>query len=200
MAAHRGPYAKTPEVRARIMQAATQIFAASGYRGTTMKEVAAACGLTAKGVAHHFRSKDELLMAVLADRDRESSRAAATTADSFEALFTSLAEARREPRLVELYAVLSAEAIAVEHPAHRYHEERYERVRSQLGSFFQAIVGDDISTSGLSALDLSTLFIAVIDGLQIQWLYDDSAVDLERLARAFVRTVLAPERVTAPSP
>lgn len=191
MAAPRGPYAKTPEVRARILQAATQIFATSGYRGTTMKDVAAACGLTAKGVGHHFASKDELLMAVLADRDLQSSRVASTSANFFDGLFTSLAQARREPRLVELYAVLSAEAIASDHPAHEYHQERYERVRSELGLFFEAIIGEGSGTPKLSALDLSTLFVAVIDGLQIQWLYDEKAVDLERLARAFVQAFTA---------
>lgn len=66
MTAPRGLYVRTPEVRGRIIEAATAMFAAAGYRGTTMREVAAAGGLSAKGVSHHVASKDEPLMAVLA--------------------------------------------------------------------------------------------------------------------------------------
>lgn len=198
MTTQRGPYAKTPEVRSRIIQAATRIFASSGYRGTTMKEIASSCGLTAKGVAHHFASKDELLMAVLAERDLQVSPAPEAPSVSLDGLFDSLAQARREPRIVELYTVLSAEAIAPDHPAHEYHRERYERVRAELGQFFELQIAGSGAASDLPPVDLAALFVAVVDGLQIQWLYDAQAVDLERLARTFVRALVVADLKEAP--
>ncbi|KJC64231.1 transcriptional regulator, TetR family [Agreia bicolorata] len=192
MTAQRGPYSKTPEVRARIIEAASGIFAASGYRGTTMKDVAAACGLTAKGVSHHFSSKDELLMAVLADRDIQAGRAAEGASDGApDILFDALAESLRKPRLVELYSVLSAEAIAPDHPAHAYYEERYARIRAELSLYLETIASKPLGDTELSAVDFATLLVGVIDGLQIQWLYDEQSVDLERLVRAFVRRLIA---------
>lgn len=188
MAAPRGPYAKTPEVRARIIEAASGIFASAGYRGTTMKEVAAACDMTAKGVSHHFSSKDELLMAVLSDRDIQAGRVAD---HSPEALLDALTDARREPRLVELYAVLSAEAIASDHPAHAFYEQRYERIRAELSIYLETLATEPAEHVDLTATDLSTLLVAAIDGLQIQWLYDQKAIDVEKLTRAFVQLIIA---------
>jgi AcrR family transcriptional regulator len=198
MAGQRGPYAKTPEVRARIIDAASEMFAASGYRGTTMKDIAGACGLTAKGVSHHFSSKDELLMAVLAARDSRGRKVADKASDasvSFEVLFESLATTRHEPRLVELYAVLSAEAISPDHPAHDYHQQRYGHVRDEFEYLIDKVVGGREGSTEPSARDLASLLIAVIDGLQLQWLYDADAIDLEQLVRTFVARVLSSDQL-----
>ncbi len=200
MAGQRGPYSKTPEVRARIIDAASEMFAASGYRGTTMKDIAGMCGLTAKGVSHHFASKDELLMEVLAARDLEGRKVADEASDasaSFEILFESLAATRHEPRLVELYAVLSAEAISPDHPAHEYHQQRYGQVRDEFEYLIEKVVRGREGDTAPSARDLASLLIAVIDGLQLQWLYDADAIDLERLVRTFVARILSSDQLPA---
>jgi len=66
----RGPYAKTPARRAEIIRHATEAFRERGYQASSLREIAAAVGMTQPGLTHHFASKEELLVAVLADKDK----------------------------------------------------------------------------------------------------------------------------------
>jgi AcrR family transcriptional regulator len=51
--------------REEIIWAAAGVLRRNGYEATTMKDIAAEVDLTAASLYHHFRNKDELLLAVL---------------------------------------------------------------------------------------------------------------------------------------
>ena len=53
-----------------IIEAATRMFARTGSRGTTLGEIAAEVGVSQAAVVYHFGTKEELLNAVLDNRDR----------------------------------------------------------------------------------------------------------------------------------
>jgi AcrR family transcriptional regulator len=53
------------ESRARIVDAATALFASNGYTETTIDRIGAAVGLTGPAIYRHFRSKSELLGVVM---------------------------------------------------------------------------------------------------------------------------------------
>src|SRR5579862_9725607 len=59
------PRAAEPDVRAAVIKAATRLFAAHGFDGTAVQDVADAVGVTKPAVLHHFASKEHLRMAVL---------------------------------------------------------------------------------------------------------------------------------------
>ncbi len=52
--------------RERVLEAAATLFAERGYAGTTMRDVAQRVGLQAGSLYYHYRSKEELIEAVLA--------------------------------------------------------------------------------------------------------------------------------------
>lgn len=52
-------------VRSRIVQAATELFNAKGYRNATLGELAARLGMSKKTLYLHFRGKEEIAEAVL---------------------------------------------------------------------------------------------------------------------------------------
>uniref|UniRef100_UPI0035CA155B TetR/AcrR family transcriptional regulator n=1 Tax=uncultured Sphingomonas sp. TaxID=158754 RepID=UPI0035CA155B len=54
--------------RARIMDAAEELFAISGYDGTSMRDIAAASGIAVAVVTYHFGSKTALFEAVVTRR------------------------------------------------------------------------------------------------------------------------------------
>jgi TetR/AcrR family transcriptional regulator len=62
----RRPRAPAPGAR-RIENAARRLFAAQGYAGTSMAEVAAAAGVSKATVFHHYRSKRALYEALVGD-------------------------------------------------------------------------------------------------------------------------------------
>ncbi|MFZ1660431.1 MAG: helix-turn-helix domain-containing protein [Paracoccaceae bacterium] len=59
----------TTSTRARIIQAASNLFYAEGIRAVSVDAVAERAGVTKKTLYYHFRSKDELVEAYLVARD-----------------------------------------------------------------------------------------------------------------------------------
>ena len=64
-ATRRGPYAKSAQRRVEIVASATAVFAARGYRGGSLREIAKQLDLSLTSVVHHFPSKSAPLVAVL---------------------------------------------------------------------------------------------------------------------------------------
>jgi hypothetical protein len=70
-----------------------------------------------------------------------------------------------------LHVVVSAEATSPAHPAHEFFVARNRRVRNALSrSIGKQEPGSGITEAQLSAL--AAISIAVMDGLQLQWLLD----------------------------
>lgn len=56
---------RTAQTRARILKAATDVFAASGIAGATTREIARVAGVNEVTLFRHFQSKEQLLTAVV---------------------------------------------------------------------------------------------------------------------------------------
>ena len=178
----RGEYAKSKETRTAILDAALEVFAQSGYRAGSLREVAERVGMSEAGLLHHFRSKSALLMALLDHRDNLSrARVDFDMPDGVEAL-RALAELARfnasHPGIVELYCVLSAEATSPDHPAHQYFINRYTSVRTSVTASFERVAAAGRLNDGIDPGRAAVATIALMDGLQVQWLLDPSSTDM----------------------
>ena len=173
--ARRGSYAKGIAKREEILAVALDRVATQGFRRTSIRDIAAAVGLTQAGLLHYFDSKDDLWVAVLRRRDDED-RAAQWDAPDLASLLASVVRHNAEvPGLVQMFVNLSAAAATdPEHPAHAYFRERYESGRSRMTADFRAMQADGRLRSDLDPEELASVLLAVADGLQIQWLYDPS--------------------------
>jgi AcrR family transcriptional regulator len=82
--------------RQRILAAAIELFAASGYAGTSMRDIAEAVGMTKAALYYHFSSKEEVLEAVteplLAEIEALVQRVTALPPLTPAELLTSMAE------------------------------------------------------------------------------------------------------------
>ncbi|GAA1922453.1 TetR/AcrR family transcriptional regulator [Microbacterium aoyamense] len=187
--------------RREILTSAVEIFGSKGSTNGTLSEVADQVGLTRAGVLHHFGSKENLLLEVLAFRDRSD------VADLAEQhipggpeLFlhlvrTAFANARR-PGIVQAFTVLSAEAVTEGHPARTFFDDRYSTLRREIGEAFRSLCAQEGVTESETVDAASAAILAVMDGLQLQWLLDSDTVELgeasEFAIRAIVNAVLAP--------
>jgi AcrR family transcriptional regulator len=54
------------DTRARILEVALQLFTEHGFEGTTLQQIADRLGFTKAALYYHFRSKDDLLQALIA--------------------------------------------------------------------------------------------------------------------------------------
>ena len=164
--------------RVAILDAAVPLFARYGYRGAPLAAVATAADMTPPGLLHHFPSKVHLLMAVLEARDQEAKRRVkGVLRDGGHATLTALQDlvaynaTTRE--LVQMFTVLVGEGVSADHPAHQYFVDRYERLRH---GQTRALHHGQESGELRADLDMSlvaSLILAVMDGLQIQWLLEE---------------------------
>jgi len=177
--------ARPEERRAEILTAARDVFAERGYRGASLAAVADRVGLTQQGVLHYFPSKDALLIEVLRRRDAMDKATDANEPTGLHDVERLVAFNATQPGIVQSFTVLSAESVTENHPAKPFFVDRYRDVRARIGEAIRAEVGDDLP-AGLDAEGAASLLIAVMDGLQVQWLLSPDEVDMAPLAGKFV--------------
>ncbi len=184
----------------QVIHAAIRFFGQQGYRGARLADIAKAAGVTEPGLLHHYPSKVQLLMDVLAERDRiDRERFTLATGEGTSSLLASLQALveynQTVPGLVQLFTVLVAESIDEQHPGHEFFMRRYQNVRQQsLVALQQAQARGEVRDD-IPAEDLVVLVFALMDGLQIQWLYEPQKVDMARLFEQFTRLVKEPSTV-----
>ncbi|AZH84568.1 TetR family transcriptional regulator [Plantibacter sp. PA-3-X8] len=182
--------------RARIVADATTVFAENGFGATTMREISERVNVAPSTLRHHFPSKTDLFAEVMRQRDNDMvTRRAGAVLDPTEELLAVGVEAARdagaESGLIGLYAVLSTEAVSLEHPVHGYFRERFVRTIAYFENLFARAASDQ--SLNLDARFEATRLIALWDGLQYQSILEigfDSASDLPRILNAHVAEVL----------
>lgn len=187
-------YAKGRAKRREIIDQATAMFGEVGYRGASLREIAARCGISHPGLLHHFPTKESLLLAVLEHRDEVD--IAWLDADSADGVTTlrhlvelvALNASRRG--IVELYAVLSAEATSADHPAHVYFQDRYRRALDAATTAYGRAAEQGALRDGVDPDAAGRQLIALMDGMQVQWLLDDGTTDMAGVVRRQVQDQL----------
>ena len=193
-----GGYAKGRATREEILDAAMQLFGEVGYHTASLREVASRVGISHPGLLHHFSSKAVLLAAVLERRDEVDSLAfqadLAAGHDYFEALARLIERNAARPGIVELFATLSAEATSPDHPAHAFFQDRYRQVIALSETEFARWRDEGRLRPGIDPLTAARLIIAVMDGMQIQWLLaadtPDARPDMAAVLRAHFAALL----------
>jgi AcrR family transcriptional regulator len=181
--ADEAPRNRGAESRDAILLAASQQFARHGYRGTSLASIAEAAGLSQPGLLHHFPSKKALLLAVLAERDSTDGPLASPPLQGkgigiIDGIGTLVAHNETTPDQVRMFSMLLGESTAPDHPAHDYFVDRYAGIRSRFIGHLRTAQAQDKLDASTDVNVLANLLIAVLDGLQFQWLLDDT-VDMK---------------------
>ena len=192
----RRPRIETAGRREEILRAATATFGAKGYRGGSLADVAEQVGMTTAGVLHHFGSKDQLLIEVLEYRDRADveplkDQRAPTGLDLFRHLVTTARANLERPGIVQAFAVLSAESVTDDHPAQVWFRSRYRGLRALVIRALEQVCGPDDPPPAAEIEAAAQAILAVMDGLQVQWLLDPDAVDLAGSTAFAIEAILA---------
>lgn len=175
--AARGAYAKGVAKRDEILTTALEVIARNGYRKTSVRELAAAVGLSQTGLLHYFGTKEELFAELLRKRDEVDAAAYSDDVPLPEGDFVAgmVGVARHNadvPGLVQLYSQFSTEAGEPGHPAREYFVQRYEHFRSMAADHIRHKQAAGELSADLDPARLATIMAAVSDGLQTQWMLD----------------------------
>ena len=163
-------------VREDALRAAIDLIARQGYAATSMAQVAGAAGISPSGLAHHFPSKPALLGAVLDHRDAlDALPMEAHDGQPWQVVdalvdLASLNMQRRQ--LVLLYISVVGEAATPDHPAHDWMLRHYEGSREVLVHGLRADQHSGHVRPDAPVDRIARSIIALMDGLQLQWLLD----------------------------
>lgn len=177
------PREETVRKREEILSAAMSVFGNKGYKNGSLAEIAELVGMTHAGVLHHFGSKDQLLLEVLLYRDRTDvehleERHIPDGLELFKHLVLTARMNEQRPGIVQAFAVLSAESVTDDHPAKEFFKKRYETLRGEVRAALVAVC-DEADPPAEGAIEAATCgIIAVMDGLQIQWLLAPDVIKL----------------------
>jgi AcrR family transcriptional regulator len=178
--AARGAYAKGVAKREEILTTALEVIAKNGYHKTSIRDLAAAVGLSQTGLLHYFGTKEELFVAILQKRDAtDEQNFAVDPADYAPAqLIEGLVSVGRHnatvPGLVQLYAQFSTEAAEEGHPAREYFQQRYADYRRLVATAIRALQQTGEVPASVDPERTAALMAAATDGLQTQWMLDSS--------------------------
>ena len=196
------PRLPAAERRRQIIEAATGLIAERGYWGVSMQDIADRCGLTVPGVLRHVGSKVGLLIAVLEHRDVEDARSLRARlgtgedevpedwavsrpadVDLRELCAATMRRNAVQPEIVRLFTVLAAESLEPTHPAHAYFARRQEFAAAAYASLAEHVTDRPEL--------LARQIMAMMDGLQIQWLRAPETIDLAQEWETAAETLFA---------
>lgn len=186
---------RTPKGQAKreaILEAALTVFGEVGLHGASLREIASRVGVSHQSLMHYFPTKNELLMAVLRRRDERLRRHFNDEGGmSIGELISLAVDNVKTPGVIELYNMASAEATNSEHPAHAYYAEFYENIISSNAKYLQKAADRGLLTKGWTPETAARAILGMMDGLQLQWLYDRDDVKVAEALRLFTKSLVS---------
>ncbi|MGP0029241.1 MAG: TetR/AcrR family transcriptional regulator [Acidimicrobiales bacterium] len=191
--------------RAALIKGARQCLEQIGYARTTARDVASAAGVSLGAIGYHFGSKEELLNEAIAEGFQD-------WIDSFAVLireagelgadvlvrraipqFLALLENSRPLLIAFIEAMSQAEHVPV---LRSQLAEQYRQSRATATEMITATIGPQLAEAGLDPSTLSSLILALVDGLITQYLVDPEAAPGAMELLAFY-DALVPQTSTA---
>jgi AcrR family transcriptional regulator len=175
-----------PKRRAEIIEATFFCIALKGYSKITMQDIADSAGVS-KGVIHYyFRSKEELFLSVFEKlvKDLDSHIAtkvnrAKTPPEKIRAIISAVFEKVKENKKFQV-VLLDFWAHSTKHPTLRAaNANQYARYRY----LTKKIITEGIEEGYFKDCEperVASALIGLIEGLVIQWIFDEKAFDLRR--------------------
>ncbi|WP_062518521.1 TetR/AcrR family transcriptional regulator [Demequina gelatinilytica] len=199
------PRPETLARRREILRAALEIFGSKGYNNGPLVEIAEQVDMTHAGILHHFGSKDRLLVEVLRYRDETDvegieGQHIPDGTELFRHLVRTAFANEERPGIVQAYAVLSAESVTDGNPGREYFEQRYTQLRTEVAQAFR-VMCEERGIDAPATIDrASASVLAVMDGLQVQWLLDRANVELAETSAFAIEAIVTAVLDPRPSP
>ena len=144
---------------------------------------------------HYFGSKENLIIAVLQERDVRDVAASMSDAGSTESLgdgiIRSVTRTKASPGLARLYTAFAAAATDPAHPAHGFFRQRYKAIRQTTQRELEIAIREGRLDPAIDVKIASQQILGILDGLQLQWLLDPE-LDTEDALRSAVQVLLSP--------
>jgi AcrR family transcriptional regulator len=163
--------------RAKLLKAAGSVFARRGYHEATLDEIADKAGLSKGALYYNFASKEDLFLALLAERlAARLGEAAPAGARAMEQFVAAL---ERDPR----WAPLFFEFVAWAGRDARRRAELRERFIVPAREHTRALLGDGDGRA-FTPDELAVVVNALVNGVLLERVFDPDGVPPDLLTRA----------------
>lgn len=191
---------KGERTRARILAVATELFSEYGSHAVSLRDIAAKAKISHVGLLHHFANKDTLLLEVLNQRDvqllpslnrPEGNASSPITQDPdrvmivFAGIIHSVRRNAQARTLVSLFSRISAESTDPEQPAHTHFQHRYRYLLDLITTAFETRFTQVPPPHPVRPAVAAQQIVALMDGLQVQWLLATSSTQSVDKVEAF---------------
>jgi AcrR family transcriptional regulator len=172
--------------RNKIIKTAIELFATLGYHTTSMDKVAKAAGISKGLIYNYFKSKDELLEAVLMDRMEEYAGNMFGLAQSnspreiLENIITfAILWVRDDPRYWRLFYSMLL------HPAlpEQIHSKLKETMITYVASLEELLAANGVEQPHLEAILLG----ATLDAVGLMYVFDQDSYPFEDLTQLLIK-------------
>ena len=183
------------QTKRAIIQAAIDLYAANGFRGTGLMAIGERAGVAHATVLYHYGSSQALLMAVLDERERRFIEATASAwAEPGLGVLRNLPQVARfhvaEPELAKLFAILQAENLEPHHDANDFFRQRRTDVRELLKVNLALAVAAGDARADLDVEAKADEILAFTTGAQIQYWLASDEFDLVALYERYTEALL----------
>lgn len=187
-----GPGGPAPELspaEQRVLDSTLEVIRTEGYRPGSYARVAVRAGLTPAELEALYPDERVLLVEAMRHRDALGAESMPDATVDGRGLLQSFLDIVRynvtTPGTVELFTMLAAASTSPEHPGHDYFRERYAWLRGMVEDALDELEQEGELRRRADPQVVATQALALLDGLQVQWLLDRGAIDMERLMREF---------------
>ena len=182
--------------KAELVRVAARLFRDHGYERTTVRDIGNAVGLQSGSLFYHFRTKEEILVAVMA----------LGITDTTEQLASALAAARtpadrvRALVHVHLHSLLGDNQAALEVMLYEWRSvsDTYKPglivLRDRYESLWQQVLEEAVAQGAVRAQDPHLLRLMLLGALQwsVQWFKSDGGLSVTELAEETLTFFLSP--------
>lgn len=182
--------------RERIIEVAAQLFTKQGYEGTTMRQIAAAAGVSKPGLYHHFASKEELCSAFAESLHhealsfmRDAARPDLAPRERLQAFVRAyvhyqLGDPTRATRFgfYQITAALSEE-----------HRQQISRIEREYARFVRQILEDGLEDGSFANIDPAFTAIVICTACEyvFVWLTKDGLWSTDEIASRYAELMTA---------
>lgn len=180
---------KTEQRKKQIVEATFKCIAEKGYENVTMKAISEYAQLSKGAIAHYFKSKEDILIAVLDQLDKklfaivdEKVKNTTVSEDHLRyRLSGSFELARDDPTLI--YVLMDFLSLGIKRPDFRriitkfFSKYRYLS-SAGVGPGLEAGIYRDVEPA-----KIGSIVVALILGLNIQWILDGEGFDFDGVAK-----------------
>jgi AcrR family transcriptional regulator len=187
--------AKGHSRREEIIAATAALVSEIGPQAVSLKAVGARSGLTHVGVLHHFRSRQELLLAVFVEHERRGRERLDAAWDG-----GGLATLRRLPEIAraaeddanftKLALILAADGLDGNGAVRRYFVDRYRYIRQGLVRTLRRGQEAGEIRPDIDAEAKAAVIAAFIDAIPVQRFVEPDAADIARACDDFVDALI----------